>query len=120
MADNINIAEKVMDLVDITGKLSVQVDNINQKINEMSLQMTSIQSLVKNDTVQDKDIADLQKDMNGAHEKLREVEARVVALEQSGAQKAKAVLLTIAKYVGVAIIGAIIANAKEIIQLLFK
>lgn len=120
MSDEINVTEKIMQLVEQQGKMSTQIDTLTQTVGSMNAKLDKMDKLIKNDTIQDEQIKKVMNDVNTAHEKIRNLTDRVIRLEQSGAQKAKDVLLTVGKYVGVAIVGGIITNAKDIIALLIK
>lgn len=118
--DEINVTEQIMDLVKITSQLSTKVDNLDSKVDSMNIQLGNMSALVKNDAKQDSKIQQLETDCSKAHEKIRAIEGRIMKLEQSGAQRAKDILVSVGKYVGVAIIGAVLANIKDILKLIFK
>lgn len=120
MADDINVTEKIMQLVEQQSKMSTQVDSLTKAVEAMDAKLDKMDKLIKNDAVQDTKLVSLESDITAAHTKIRKLEDRVQSIEQSGAQKAKQLVMTIGKYVGVAIIGAVIANAKDIIKLIIK
>lgn len=113
MSDDINIPEKLMQLVETTGKLSIQVDNLTTTVDKMNTKLDKMDKLVSNDSVQDTAIAKLTSDVVS-------IKARLDRLEREKGERARRIIVEILKYLGIACIGGVIANIKDIVGILFK
>ena len=107
-----NVEEQLITLIKSVSDVSAKVDNLQDSIKGMP------QLLQKHDTRLDQIEGSLKRGaakfdkMDAAFEKL---ENRVDALEKADGEKAKATVRTVVRYIGVAIIGAVIANIPSII-----
>lgn len=110
---SMNVEEQLITLIKSVSDVSAKVDSIQDSIKGMP------QLLQKHDTRLDQIEGSLKRGatkfdkIESAFEKL---EHRVDALEKADGEKAKATVRTVVRYIGVAIIGAIIANIPSIIN----
>lgn len=108
-----NVEEQLITLIKGVSDLSAKVDSIQDSIKGMP------QLLQKHDTRLDQVEASLKRGqqkfdkIDAAYEKL---EKRIDILEKAEGEKAKATVRTVIRYIGVAIIGAILANVPSIIN----
>lgn len=113
MGEPMNVEEQLITLIKSVSDVSAKVDGLQDSIKGMP------QLLQKHDTRLDQIEASLKRGatkfdkMETAFEKL---EGRIDTLEKAEGEKAKATVRTVVRYVGVAIIGAIIANIPSIIN----
>lgn len=110
-----NVEEQLITLIKGVSDLSAKVDSIQDSIKGMP------QLLQKHDTRLDQIEASLKRGqqkfdkIDAAYEKL---EKRVDDLEKAEGEKAKATISTVAKYVLVAVVGAILSCAPMVISAL--
>lgn len=112
-----NVEEQLITLIKSVSDVSAKVDNIQEGIKGMP------QLLQKHDTRLDQIEGSLKRGqqkfdkIEAAYEKL---EKRVDTLEKADGEKAKATVRTVIRYVGIALIGAVLANIPAIINSIGK
>lgn len=118
---------KIMQLVEITTKLSTQMTGLKETMDNMNGRLSTLEQITKNDLEQDMKISQIKESLARGNERFRgqderfdKLEARVDVLERADGEKAKNAWKTIWNYVLVALASALISNIGTIIQWLQK
>ena len=111
-----DIDKIIMDLVEITTRLSTQVDNLNEKIDNINGRLSMIGELSKNEVEQDMRLSHVEKLVSNHTKAIFTLEERIDVLERSNGERAKNAWKTIGNYLLVAVASVLISNIGSVIQ----
>lgn len=115
-----DVDSKIIQLVEITTKLSTQMTGLKETMDNMNGRLSTLEQITKNDLEQDLKISHMKEQLAHGNDKMNKLEARVDVLERADGEKAKNAWKTIWNYILVALASALISNIGTIVQWLQK
>lgn len=112
--------DKMLELLEKVTSVCSKVDTMQRTMDNIDSRLTNLENIKQNDTEQNLKIEQLRKDVDHGSNKMKDMEARIQALENADGEKAKNAWKTIWNYVLVALASALISNIGTIIQWLQK
>lgn len=111
-----DIDKIIMNLVEITTRLSTQVDSLNEKIDNINGRLSMIGELSKNEVEQDMRLTHIEKLTSNHTKDIFTLEERIDILEHANGERAKNAWKTVGNYLLVAVASVLISNIGSIIQ----
>lgn len=113
----VNVDEKILALLEVTTKLSSQMDGLEKNVDKMNVRLNELEHLTKNDATQDLRITNIQESLRRGVEKFDKLSKRDDALEEeinqlkeAEGKRAKETIQRVAQYVLMAIVGAVLSS----------